>query len=288
MTQMQRGLGRGLSALLPQQREGSELREVPVEAIRPNPRQPRTVFADDQLAELAASIAAVGLLQPVIVREVEQGFELIAGERRLRASKLAGLDRIQAIVRTTEDERLLQDALIENLQRVDLDPLEEAAGFRRLIDDLGLTHEEVAKRVGRSRAAVTNALRLLSLAPAVQERISSGVLSAAHGRALAALADHDAQVRAAQRIAAEELSVRATEEMVRMMAGAGTALRERAGARTATSSERPAGILQAEVMLSDILSTRVSVEHGRRRGKIVIEFADVDDLDRIVRHIGGA
>jgi ParB family chromosome partitioning protein len=221
------------------------------------------------------------------VRPVAGGFELVAGERRWRASRIAGLTRIPAIVRDTGDDQMLRDALIENLQRVDLDPLEEAAGFRQLVDDFGATHEEIAERVGKSRAAVTNALRLLQLSPDVQQRLAAGTISAAHGRAIGALADHAAQARAAARVIAEGLSVRQTEELVRAMAGEGHVLSERAVARRAVAKDKPAGILEAEVLLSDILGTRVVVESGRRRGRITIEFADFDDLDRIVRLIGG-
>ena len=298
------GLGRGLSALLPQpgasqpsQPETTpassaptpgapELVEVPPEQVSRNPRQPRTVFDDQGLADLAASIKVVGLLQPIVVRRAHGSYELVAGERRLRASKLAGLRVIPAIVRETADDALLPDALIENLQRIDLNPLEEAAALRQLVDDFGATHEEIAAKVGKSRAAVTNALRLLALAPEVQARIANGVLSAAHGRAIAALADHGQQARAAARVAGDALSVRATEELVRTMAGAGIALHDRATASRA-SVERPAGVLQAESMLSDILATSVKVAPGRRRGRIVIEYADIDDLGRIVRHIQG-
>ncbi|MGZ4189026.1 MAG: ParB/RepB/Spo0J family partition protein [Actinomycetota bacterium] len=289
MTELKGGLGRGLSALLPQEQRvaGPQLRDVPLDEIRPNPRQPRTGLDDAMLEELAASIRSVGLLQPVVVRPVSGGYELVAGERRWRASKIAGLMRIPAIVRETGDDQMLRDALIENLQRVDLNPLEEAAAFRQLVDDFGATHEEIADRVGKSRAAVTNALRLLQLGPDVQQRLAAGTLSAAHGRAIAALADHDAQARAAARVVAGSLSVRQTEDLVRQMVGTGDQLRERAIARRDVSKERPAGILEAEMLLSDILGTRVAVEPGRRRGRISIEFADFDDLDRIVRLIGG-
>jgi ParB family chromosome partitioning protein len=289
MTEVRGGLGRGLSALLPQERgpAGPALLEVPIDEIRPNPRQPRRSIDDQALGELAASIRSVGLLQPIVVRPVAGGYELVAGERRWRASRIAGLVRIPAIVRETGDDQMLRDALIENLQRVDLDPLEEAAGFRQLVDDFGATHEEIAERVGKSRAAVTNALRLLQLSPDVQQRIAMGTISAAHGRAIGALADQAAQARAVARVIAGEMSVRQTEELVRSMAGEGHVLSERAVARRAASKEKPAGILEAEVLLSDILGTRVAVESGRRRGRITIEFADFDDLDRIVRLIGG-
>lgn len=291
MSQPRGGLGRGLSALLPADRpasEGPAFRSIAIEAIRPNPRQPRAHIDEGALAELAASIRSVGVLQPVLVRPVEDGYELIAGERRWRASRLAGLERIPAIVRESGDEALLRDALVENLQREDLQPLEEAAAYRQLVDDLGATHEEIARRVGKSRAAVTNALRLLSLAPEVQQRLANGSLSAAHGRAIAALADPGAQARAAMRVVAEHLSVRQTEEMVRQMAGVGDAtLAARAVAtRAGRVRERPAGYLEAETLLSDILSTRVTVEAGRRRGRILIEFSGAEDLDRLVKLIG--
>ncbi|HEX9711839.1 MAG TPA: ParB/RepB/Spo0J family partition protein [Actinomycetota bacterium] len=291
MSQPRGGLGRGLSALLPADRpasEGPALRLVDVEAIRPNPRQPRAGIDQDGLAELAASIRSVGVLQPILVRPVDDGYELIAGERRWRASMLAGLERLPAIVRSSGDEDMLRDALIENLQREDLNPLEEAAAFRQLVDDLGATHEEIAQRVGRSRAAVTNALRLLALAPEVQQRIAGGSLSAAHGRAIAALADPGAQARAAMRAVAEGLSARQTEDMVRQMAGMGDAvLAARAAATRAARPDRPAGYLEAEVILSDILSSRVKIEGGPRRGRVVIEFAGGEDLSRIVELIQG-
>ena len=290
MTELKGGLGRGLSALLPHEvviAGGPQLRDIAIGEIRPNARQPRTAMDDEALNELAASIRSVGLLQPVVVRPVDGGYELVAGERRWRACQLAGLMRIPAIIRETGDDQMLRDALIENLQRVDLNPLDEAAAFRQLVDDFGATHEEIAERVGKSRAAVTNSLRLLSLSPDVQQRIAAGTFSAAHGRAIAALADHAAQARAAARVVADSLSVRQTEDLVRTMVGTGEPLRERAAARRDPNKERSAGILEAEMLLSDILGTRVVVETGRRRGRIAIEFADFDDLDRIVRLIGG-
>lgn len=289
MTQVRGGLGRGLSALLPPEgraQAGAELREIAVDEIAPNPRQPRATIDQIALSELAASIRSVGLLQPVVVRRGPHGYELVAGERRWRAAQLAGLVRIPAIIRDTADDAMLRDALIENVQRQDLNPLEEAAAFRQLVDDFGATHEEIAERVGKSRAAVTNALRLLGLAPEVHQRLGSGTISSAHARAIAALADHGAQARAVTRVVADGLSVRQTEEMVRAMAGAGeVALRERSVARRTVGKDRPAGILEAEMLLSDILGTRVVVEAGRRRGRVVIDYADFEDLDRIVRII---
>jgi ParB family chromosome partitioning protein len=283
MTQAKGGLGRGLSALLPPETKGG-LREIPLDEIAPNPRQPRASFDIESVEELAASIRAVGVLQPVVLRRAGEGYQLIVGERRWRAARLAGLETIPAIVRETGDSEMLREALIENVQRLDLNPLEEAAAYRALVDEGGLTHEDVAAQVGKSRAAVTNALRLLSLAPGVQQRLKSGLLSAAHGRAIAALADHAAQERAAARAIAESLSVRATEELVRTLAAAGTSLAARAQrTREGVAASRPAGILEVESRLSDILETRVRIETRGGRGRIEIEFADTDDLDRIWR-----
>jgi len=275
------GLGRGLSALL--QAPSASLREIPLEEIAPNHRQPRIEFDDDALDGLAASIKAVGVLQPVVVRPLtEGGFELVVGERRWRAARRAGLERIPAVVREAGEEDLLRDALIENLHREDLNPLEEAAAYRQLLDDVGMTHEELADRVGRSRAAITNSLRLLGLAPTVQRRIAGGTLTAAHGRALAGLVDPESQERVAQRVVAQNLSVRQTEDLVRKLVAGGAGLSVRA---SRSRVERPAAILEVEKRLSDILDTRVSVEVGRRRGRVTIEFADMEDLDRIWRRI---
>jgi len=275
------GLGRGLGALL--QAPTAALREIALDEIAPNHRQPRTEFDDEALDGLAASIKAVGVLQPVVVRpNPAGGFELVVGERRWRAARRAGLERIPAVVREAGDEELLRDALIENLHREDLNPLEEAAAYRQLIDDVGMTHEELAERVGRSRAAITNALRLLGLAPTVQRRLASGTLSAAHGRALAGLTDPEGQERVAQRVVAQNLSVRQTEDLVRSLVARGEGLSVRA-ARSRV--ERPAAILEVEKRLSDMLDTRVTVEVGRRRGRVSIEFAGLEDLDRIWRTI---
>jgi ParB family chromosome partitioning protein len=275
------GLGRGLAALLPTE-PASSMREVALDEISPNPRQPRTAFDPTALQELASSIRAVGVLQPIVVRRIATGYELVVGERRVRAARLAGLEKIPAVVRDVDDLEMLRDAIIENLQREDLNPIEEAAALKRLVSELGVTHEELAERVGRSRAAVTNALRLLNLAQGVQTRIAAGILSAAHGRAIAALADAQAQERAAGRVLAEGLSVRATEEMVRTLAAAGEHLSGRA---VRSRGERPAGILEVEKQLSDMLDTRVRIEAGRRRGRIVIEYAGAEDLERIRRVI---
>ncbi len=283
MSQARGGLGRGLSALLPVESK-TGLREIDLDQITPNPKQPRTVFDQDSVEELAASIRAVGVLQPVVVRRTESGaFQLVVGERRWRAARLAGLATIPAIVRDGDDATMLRDALIENVQRQDLNPLEEAAAFKALIEEAGLTHDDLASQVGKSRAAVTNALRLLSLAPGVQQRIASGVLTAAHGRAIAALATHAAQERLATRAVGEGLSVRAVEDLVRSLADTGvTTLSDRARkTRAAAPASRPAGILDVEKRLSDILETRVRVVTRGKRGRIEIEFADQEDLDRI-------
>jgi ParB family transcriptional regulator, chromosome partitioning protein len=275
------GLGRGLGALL--QAPTTSLRELLLDDIAPNHRQPRTEFDDEALDALAASIKAVGVLQPVVVRQrPDGGYELVVGERRWRAARRAGLDRIPAVVREAGEEDMLRDALIENLHREDLNPLEEAAAYRQLLDDVGMTHEELAERVGRSRAAITNALRLLGLAPTVQQRIASGSLTAAHGRSIAGLVDLVSQDRVAQRIVAQNLSVRQTEELVRSLVASGTGLSVRA-ARSRV--ERPAAILEVEKRLSDMLDTRVTVEVGRRRGRITIEFAGLEDLERIWRTV---
>ena len=277
------GLGRGLSALLATPASTSAFREIPLEEIAPNHRQPRTEFDDEALEGLAASIKAVGVLQPVVVRPRDEGgYELIVGERRWRAARRAGLERIPAVVREADDQDLLRDALVENLHREDLNPLEEAAAYRQLIDDVGMTHEELADRVGRSRAVITNSLRLLGLTPTVQRRIAGGSLTAAHGRAIAGLSDGELQERAAQRVLAQNLSVRQTEDLVRSFVSKGAGLSVR-GARSRV--ERPAAILEVEKRLSDMLDTRVTVEVGRRRGKITIDFAGLEDLDRIWRAV---
>lgn len=274
-----RGLGRGLSALIPTG-DGSpgRLRELPLEAIAPNPRQPRGSFDEQELEELAASIRAVGLLQPVVVREVEHDrFELIAGERRLRASKLAGLSQLPVIVRETTDADVLKEALIENIHRVQLNPLDEAAAYQQLLDDFGVTQEELARRLGKSRPTLSNALRLLSLPPAVQRRVAAGVLSAGHAKALLAVQGQAHQERVAERIVAEGLSVRATEELVRVRHQA-----EHQPTKNGRSRTKATRLGELEERLSDALMTRVGVTVGASRGKLTIEFSSVDDLERIV------
>ena len=283
MTQAKGGLGKGLSALLPPQ-STTGLRDIELAQIVPNPKQPRTDFDEEAVHELAASIRAVGVLQPVVVRRAGDEYQLVVGERRVRAARLAGLERIPAIVRDTDDGTMLRDALVENVHRQDLNPLEEAAAYRALLEDGGLTHEEVAAQVGKSRAAVTNALRLLTVAPGVQGRLRTGSISAAHARAIAAIEDHRAQERLAARIVAEGLSVRATEGIVAGMAGAGAALTTRAAkSRGASAGARAPGILEVEKRLGDMLETRVRIDLSGKRGRIEIEFADMEDLDRIWR-----
>ena len=276
------GLGRGLGALIPtgpedEQIEGARFEELPLERIEPNPRQPREVFDADSLAELVTSIREVGVLQPVVVREVGPGrYQLIMGERRWRACRDAGLAAIPAIVRETADDAMLRDALLENLHRQELNALEEAAAYQQLLEEFGATHEELADRIGRSRSHVTNTLRLLNLAPSVQRRVAAGVLSAGHARALLALDSFEAQERLAARIVAEGLSVRVVEEIV--------ALGESEPPTRAARSKRPQAPAVAALAdrLSDALETRVTIELGRRKGKMVVQFASIDDLDRIV------
>ena len=258
---------------------GAEFREVPVDAIRPNPKQPRQVFDEDAQDELKMSIREFGLLQPVVVREVGEGsYELVMGERRWRASRELGLPTIPAIVRATADDAMLRDALLENLHRAQLNPLEEAAAYRQLLDEFGTTHEELAGRIGRSRSQVTNTIRLLNLPVAVQRRVAAGVLSAGHARALITLDDPDAQDALATRIVAEGLSVRAVEELVALAGHEKPAPGRAAPMRRVTA---PA-LTDLADRLSDNFDTRVKVELGRRKGKIVLEFASVDDLERIV------
>jgi len=262
--------------------EGSYFAEIPVEAIRPNPRQPRQVFDEDELNELIESIAEVGLLQPVVVRplhpaEGDVRFELVMGERRLRATKAAGLATIPAIVRETQAHDMLRDALLENLHRAQLNPLEEAAAYQQMLEDFGCTQEELATRIKRSRPQISNTIRLLRLPAPVQRRVAAGVLSAGHARALLMLPDPLAQERLAQRIVAENLSVRAVEEIVSM----GEKAQEPAHRPRALRQPSPRAQALSE-RFSDALETRVNVAIGRKKGKITIEFASSDDLDRIL------
>lgn len=307
MAQQKRGLGRGLGALIPTAPDqpsapvlglrpdgqeavaaartesvgGAYFDEIPVTAITPNPRQPRVNFDEDTLAELAESIRIVGLLQPIVVRKTgRERYELVMGERRWRACQRAELASVPAIVKETSDSDLLRDALMENLHRQELNPLEEASAYQQLLDDFGATHDELARRVGRSRPHITNTIRLLNLPPSVQRRVAAGVLSAGHARALLGLDDAHMQELLAHRIVAEGLSVRAVEEIVAL--GGDLAKQRRQSARKQPVAP---GLVDLADRLSDALDTRVKVELGQRKGKIVVEFASLDDLDRIVKAI---
>jgi ParB family transcriptional regulator, chromosome partitioning protein len=320
VAQQRRGLGKGLGALIPEaprpgapggagtpagagahmpfgrgagapeagaddtalrQVAGAYFEEISVDSITPNTRQPRRTFDDDALDELAASISEVGLLQPVVVRNLGRDrYELVMGERRWRASQRAGLDYIPAIVRETHDNDMLRDALIENLHRQQLDPLEEAAAYQQLLDDFGATHDQLAQKIGRSRPHISNTLRLLNLPPAVQKRVAAGVISAGHARALLSLSDPQAQERLAQRIVAEGLSVRAVEEIVAVGDDGGPT---RATRKPAANKPVAPALRHLADRLSDLFDTRVKVELGRNKGKIVVEFATIDDLERIVK-----
>lgn len=279
------GLGRGLGALIPagaavseDDATGARFEELPVDSIEPNPKQPREVFDEEALAELVASIREVGVLQPVVVRETTPGrYQLVMGERRLRASREAGESTIPAIVRETADDALLRDALLENLHRQQLNPLEEAAAYQQLLAEFGTTHDELAERIGRSRSQVSNTIRLLGLPPTVQRRVAAGVLSAGHARALLSLADAEAQDRLAARIVSEGLSVRATEELVATADETPTPR-----ARASRAPKAPA-LARLEETLSELLETKVTIELGRRRGKLTVAFASVDDLNRVLK-----
>lgn len=260
---------------------GATFAELPMDAITPNPRQPREVFDEDALAELVTSIQEVGLLQPVVVRQASSGrYELIMGERRWRACREAGLENIPAIIRATDDDKLLLDALLENLHRAQLNPLEEAAAYDQLLQDFNCTHDQLADRIGRSRPQVTNTLRLLNLSAPVQRRVAAGVLSAGHARALLSVEDTEQQDRLAHRIVAEGLSVRAVEEIVKLMdsdpAGAVKPKGPRAGTRVAPA------LSELATRLSDRFETRVKVDLGQKKGKITVEFASMEDLERIL------
>ncbi|CAN5679413.1 ParB/RepB/Spo0J family partition protein [soil metagenome] len=261
----------------PAARTGAFLEDVSISAVAPNPRQPRRSFDEDAHAELVASIRAVGLLQPIVVRPIGGGrYELVMGERRWRAAQAAGLTVVPAVVRDTADDAMLRDALIENLHREQLNPLEEAAAYDQLLSDFGCTHEQLADRVGRSRSQVTNTLRLLRLPAHVQRRVAAGVLSAGHARALLGVDDPEQQDRLAQRIVAEGLSVRAVEELVAVGGAAPATSRQRLRAPLAPA------LTELATRLSDRFETRVRVDLGRRKGRIVVEFASIDDLERIV------
>lgn len=293
-----RGLGKGLGALIPgdlssdRGGEGTNagVREVPINQIEPNQYQPRNHFDEENLAGLTASIRELGVLQPILVRKVaEDRYELIAGERRWRASKRAGLQLMPVIVREVTDTLSLQQALVENLHRDDLNPLEEAAAYQQLVEEFGLTQEEVAQRVGKSRSAVANLLRLFQLPPQVQKLVAEGKLSAGHAKVLLSTPDRAFQEQLATRIATEGLTVRDTEEQVKQHNETAAASEEedipgRPGARV--PKLRAPGLLELEHLLSNQLDTRVKVDMGPKRGKVVIEFADLEDLERIYRAMG--
>lgn len=263
---------------------GARFAELPVSSIEPNAKQPRHVFDEEALEELKTSILEVGFLQPIVVRELGDGrYEIVMGERRWRAAQAVGKESIPAIIRDTRDDAMLRDALLENIHRANLNPLEEAAAYQQLLEEFGATHEELARRIGRSRPQISNTLRLLNLPAPVQRRVAAGVLSAGHARALLGLEDGEAQEKLALRIVAEGLSVRATEELVQMAASDGPPKKATPARRARVHA--PALNDLAE-RLSDRFDTRVKVDIGRNKGKITIEFATVDDLERIVGMIG--
>ncbi|MDP9071975.1 MAG: ParB/RepB/Spo0J family partition protein [Actinomycetota bacterium] len=283
------GLGRGLDALIPREvlDQGSTLLELPLAQVRSSSFQPRRHFDEESLASLAASIRELGVLQPVLVRPGGEGtFELVAGERRWRAAKRAGLQTIPALVREVADDASLEQALVENLHRQDLNPLEEAAAYQQLIEDFRLTHEDVATRVGKSRAAITNTLRLFQLPPTIQRLVAEGQLAEGHARALLGTPDRAFQEVLAKRAVAESLSVRAVEEAVRTRneladkVGSGQKPAALAGAGRRL---RPPGLLELEELLSNHLDTRVKVEMGTKKGRVIVEFATLEDLERIYR-----
>lgn len=285
------GLGRGLSALIPGAPEAGEglsgLLEVPVNAVTPNPKQPRTHWDEEEIKALAASIREVGILQPIVVRRSgEDGYELVAGERRLRAARVAGLATVPVVLRETEDSDLLREALIENIHRQDLGPIELAEAFRQLLEDLGLKQEELADRVGVSRSHIANTIRLLQLPLETQQLLTDARIQAGHARALLALGDADAVNTLALRVAAEDLSVRETEDLVRRYLEPPPQVE--ASTDVATTPATDAGMAEVEEILSEQLATRVQIQYGKKRGRVIIEFGSVDDLERIVSEIVGS
>jgi ParB family transcriptional regulator, chromosome partitioning protein len=269
------------SAETPSAPMGAHFAEIPLDEITPNPRQPREIFDEDALQELVTSIQEVGLLQPIVVRQLGPSrYELIMGERRWRACREAGLEAIPAIVRATDDEKLLLDALLENLHRAQLNPIEEAAAYDQLLKDFNCTHDQLADRIGRSRPQVSNTLRLLKLSPKVQNRVAAGVLSAGHARALLSVDDPEEQERLAYRVVAEGLSVRSVEEIVTLM-GSRPQKAPRSKGPRAGSVPSPA-LSDLATRLSDRFETRVKVELGQKKGKITVEFASPEDLERIL------
>jgi ParB family transcriptional regulator, chromosome partitioning protein len=284
------GLGKGLSALIPAAAPGqSGLVYLHLDQIVPNSRQPRSEFDHGALEELAASIRSVGLLQPIIVRPMqarenvrEDMYEIVAGERRYRAARMAGLDEIAAVVRHTGDDGMLTEALVENLHRANLNALEEALAYQHLLDDFGITHEALAVRLGKSRSAISNALRLLGLPTPVQERVVSGVLTAGHARALLSLPNSEQQERTAQRVVAEGLSVRATEDLVRRFLDSAARENALAGLARAAKAKKQSPYAHVERQLSDALGTKVEIRGSARRGRVVIDYAGKGDLERLL------
>jgi ParB family chromosome partitioning protein len=308
-TRKRTGLGRGIGALIPTDEPrvegarpvdvffdapvaapnlvavpGARLAQLDPNSIVPNAKQPRSVFDASDLAELVHSVREIGVLQPIVVRELplepggEQQYELVMGERRLRATKEAGLDTIPAVIKDTADEDMLRDALLENLHRSQLNPLEEASAYQQLLDDFGITQEQLAERIGRSRPQITNTLRLLRLPPAVQNRVASGVLSAGHARAVLAVGDVDAMTKLADKIVNEDLSVRAAEALA-------SSAPKPSRAKTTAGTKR-GHLDEIGERLGDRLNTRVRVSLGRAKGQIVIDFATIDDLNRILSELG--
>lgn len=279
---VKRGLGRGLESLIPVgPSEESGFAHIDLDQIRPNPHQPRSSFDDEALESLADSIRSVGVLQPVVVRrDTDGGYLLVAGERRLRAARRAGLTQIPAVIRSGEDAAWLTEALVENLQRSDLTPLEEAAAYRQLLEDFGLTHEEVGQKVGRSRAAVTNSMRLLGLPASIQARLESGELSAGHARALAGIEDRAFAEHVAKRAVAEGWSVRQVEEAVRLRKGESTR-------RPRAREVRPVEIIELEMRLADRLGSKVKVDFKSGRGAMHIDYRSLEDLEKLYRRLMG-
>ncbi|MDE3723428.1 ParB/RepB/Spo0J family partition protein [Nocardiopsis sp. N85] len=318
MSQRPRGLGKGLGALIPSgppaapmgseavpetvngtaavsggpvpMPDGTYLEEIPLADIRPNPRQPRVHFDDDALEELRNSIVEVGVLQPVVVRELSSGeghrFELIMGERRFRASHMAERETVPAIVRKTRDDELLREALLENLHRQQLNPLEEAAAYQQMLDDFGTTQGELAQRVGKSRTHVTNTLRLLQLPASLHNKVASGVISAGHARALLSLKEPEAMERMAERVIQEGLSVRSLEEIVALREKGHDVERAERIRKASLKAITPPHVEEWATALADRLDTTVKVDLGKRKGKIVVEFASVEDLERIIEQMG--
>lgn len=277
------GLGRGLGALIPSMAEDDRPREIAIHDVVPNPYQPRRAFDQAALRDLAASIAEHGLLQPILVTPLDSGYQVVAGERRLRAAEMAGLERIPAVVRSADRQQQLALALVENLQRADLNAMDEARAFRQLIDEFGLTQEDVARRVGRSRPAISNTLRLLDSAPAIQLAVEEGRITEGHARAISGLQDPAEQERLLTLVESRELSVRETERLVREFRERGTA--ERATPRPAQATDPD--IERMETFLRDALATKVTLQPGARGGRITIAYYDADDLARLVDRLAG-